>query len=150
MIYIASDHAAYELKNHIAEYLKESWIEYEDIGPHEYDEFDDYPDFIIPCAEKVAVNPEENLGIVMWGSGQWEAIAANKVSWIRCALYYWGSKDILSLSKTHNNANMLSLWGRFLERDKAIEAVKLWLDTKFQPEERHERRINKIHKYESK
>ncbi|MBN2111991.1 RpiB/LacA/LacB family sugar-phosphate isomerase [Candidatus Woesearchaeota archaeon] len=148
MIYLASDHAAFKLKESIKEFLKESKIEFEDIGPNEFDKEDDYPDFIIPCAEKVAQN-QENKGIIMGGSGQGEAIAANKVKGIRAAVYYGGSEDIITLSKTHNNANILSLGARFLSAEDAKKAVKLWLDAEFSNEERHLRRICKIRDYEN-
>lgn len=149
MIYIASDHAGFELKKEIVSFLKQSNIEYKDIGPHEYNELDDYPDFIIPAAKKVGENPNENRAIVLGGSGQGEAIAANKVKGIRAALYYGGPKEIVSLSKTHNNANVLSLGARFIDKKEAIEAIKLWLKTSFSKEARHSRRIDKIGKYET-
>jgi ribose 5-phosphate isomerase B len=143
MLYLASDHAGYELKKKIAEFLTREGIPFEDIGPNTYNESDDYPDFIIPAAKKVAENPE-NKGIILGGSGQGEAIAANKIKGIRAAVYYGGSKDIITLSREHNDANILSLGARFLKEDEAIEAIKLWLKTPFSKEERHKRRIEKI------
>lgn len=148
MIYLASDHAGFELKKHIAEFLKQEKINFIDVGPQQYDQFDDYPDFIIPAAEKVVENLNNNLGIIMGASGQGEAIAANKVKDIRAALYYGGGEQIIELSRVHNNANILSLGAKFLDKEKAIAAVKLWLKTKFLNEERHVRRIEKIKKYE--
>lgn len=109
---------------------------------------DDCPDFIIPCAEKVAEDLENNLGIILWGSGQGEAIAANKVKWIRAVIYYGWSKDILTLSKLHNNANILSLGGRFLSEAESLEAIHIWLEARYENEERHQRRIDKISIYE--
>jgi len=148
MIYLASDHAGYELKEIIINYLKSKNIKFEDIGPFEYDALDDYPDFIIPCAEKVASDLENNLWIVLWWSGQWEAIAANKVKWIRAVVYYWGPKDIIQLWKVHNNANILSLWARFIDKKDIPDIIDLWLSTKFENKERHVRRINKILDFE--
>lgn len=148
MIYLATDHAGFETKNAIVRYLRDSGIECEDIGPFEYDTLDDYPDFIIPCAEKVAEDLENNLGIILGGSGQGEAIAANKVEWIRAAIYYWWDKEILTLSKLHNNANILSLGGRFLTTKQALDAIDIWLETKYESEERHQRRIDKILAFE--
>ena len=148
MIYIATDHAGFETKNTIVKYLKDKWIDCTDIWPFEYDALDDYPDFIIPCALKVAEDLENNLGIILGGSGQGEAIAANKVEWIRAAIYYWWDKEILTLSKLHNNANILSLGGRFLSQDEALEAIDIWLEAKYEREERHQRRIDKISTYE--
>ena len=149
MIYLASDHAGFELKNNIIKFLKDNGIDCKDMWPYNYDALDDYPDFIIPCAEKVAENPE-NLWIVFWGSWQWEAIAANKVKNIRAALYYGWNLDIVKLSKVHNNANILSIWARFVNLEEAKKAIMLWLETNFLNEERHVRRINKIYDYENK
>lgn len=144
MIFLASDHAGFELKNAIIEFLKKEGLEYKDVGPHTYNESDDYPDFIIPASIEVAKNPDTDKGIVIGGSGQGEAIAANKVKGVRAALYYGGSKDIITLSRIHNNANVLSLGARFLTVEEAIEVTKLWLKTEFPGEERHKRRIQKI------
>ena len=149
MIYLASDHAGFDLKNEVKSFLKENNFEFEDLGPHQYDESDDYPDFIIPAAQKVAEKPGENLAVVIGGSGQGEAIAANKVKGVRAALYYGGPKEIISLSKTHNNANVLSLGARFVNSKEAVEAVRLWLETSFLMETKHARRIEKIRKYEN-
>lgn len=148
MIYIATDHAGFETKNAIVTYLQDKGIDCTDIWPFEYDALDDYPDFIIPCAEKVAEDLENNLGIILGGSGQGEAIAANKVSGIRAAIYYGGDTDILTLSKLHNNANILSLGGRFLTTEQALEAIDTWLAARYEHEERHQRRIDKISQYE--
>jgi ribose 5-phosphate isomerase B len=148
MIYLASDHAGFELKKAVKSFLKENVIDFEDIGPHEYHEPDDYPDFIIPAAQKVGEKPDDNLGIVIGGSGQGEAIAANKVRGVRAALYYGGPKEIISLSKTHNNANVLSLGARFISEVEAVGAIKLWLETRFSNDEKHARRIEKIGRYE--
>jgi ribose 5-phosphate isomerase B len=150
MIYLASDHAGFELKKQIGEFLKEMNLDFEDVGPHTYDAQDDYPDFIIPAAEKVAEKPMENKGIVLGGSGQGEALAANKVKGVRAALYYGGSTDIITLSRVHNNANILSLGARFLTMDEIKEVIKLWLATDFTEEERHARRLDKILDYEMK
>ena len=147
MIYLAADHAGYALKEHVKKFLEEKNLGYEDIGSHSYDEGDDYPDFIIAAAEKIATNPE-NRGIIFGGSGQGEAIAANKVPGIRAVVFYGGSDDIISLSRTHNDANVLSIGARFLEKEDAVKAVDLWLRTPFSGEERHERRIAKISAFE--
>lgn len=144
MIFLASDHAGFHLKSAIIKFLTTEGIPFQDIGPHQYDESDDYPDFIIPAAREVAKNPQTDKGIVIGGSGQGEAIAANKVKSVRAALYYGGSKDIITLSRIHNNANVLSLGARFLTEEEAIEVVKLWLKTDFPAEERHKRRLEKI------
>lgn len=147
MIYLASDHAGFELKNALCRHLAASGREVEDMGPNAYDPEDDYPDFILPAAEAVAANPG-SLGVVLGGSGQGEALAANKVMGVRAALYYGGPKDIVSLSRTHNLSNILSLGARFLSEAEAIEVLELWLRTPLDTEDRHLRRIGKVRAYE--
>jgi ribose 5-phosphate isomerase B len=149
MIFIASDHAGYDLKESLKELLEEMMLEYVDIGPHAYDELDDYPDYIYPAAKKVAEDPDKHKGIVIGGSGQGEAIVANKVKGIRAGLYHGGPEEIVSLTRTHNNANVLALGARFLTSDQAREAVRRWLGTSFPGEERHHRRIEKISQLEN-
>ena len=149
-IIIGSDHAGFELKGKIKKYLDGLGFEYEDVGPKSLDPSDDYPDYIILAAKKVAENLEGNKGIVIGGSGQGEAITANKVKGVRAAVYYGGSLDIVKLSRTHNDSNVLSLGARFLTHEEAIEAVKVWLETAFKNEERHKRRIEKIRAFENK
>jgi len=144
-IYIATDHAGFELKQTLVIYLKELGFEVEDFGAHEYNKGDDYPDFVVPVAEAVSKDPESR-GIVLGGSGQGEAIAANRFSGVRAAVYYGGNTQIIKLSREHNDANILSLGARFLNDTEAKTAVKSWLQTDFSGEERHQIRINKIDK----
>lgn len=142
-IIIATDHAGFELKDHVKIFLQQSGFEVEDEGAHSFDQNDDYPDFIIPAAKKVAKD-KHSKGIIFGASGQGEAIAANKVKGIRAALYYGKNLEIVKLSRTHNDANILSLGAKFLSKEEAIEAIKEWLSTDFSNEERHKRRIMKI------
>lgn len=143
MIYLAADHAGLELKETAKEYLIVQGMQVEDLGAFELNLQDDYPDFVIPAAEKVAEDPEQNRGIVFGASGQGEAIAANKVKGIRAAVYYGGNLDMVKLSRKDNNSNVLSLGARFLSKEEALEAVKVWLETSFEGG-RHELRIQKI------
>ena len=106
------------------------------------DPLDDYPDFIIPAAIKVA-NDDSARGIIMGGSGQGEAMAANRIKGIRAAVYYSGPIDIVKLSRTHNNANILSLGSRFIFKENAAEIVDMWLNEPFEGG-RHENRIKKL------
>ena len=146
-IYIASDHAGFHLKKQLIQYLKVKDFEVEDCGAFELDETDDYPDFIIPCAQKVA-GDSSSAGIVIGGSGQGEAMCANKVKGIRAAIYNGGdAKTVGRLAKEHNNANVLSLGARFISPDDAKKAVSAWLDAEFEGG-RHVRRVDKIAKYE--
>ncbi len=142
-IFIGTDHAGFELKQKLVPYLNELGYEAEDMGAHELNKEDDYSDFIAPVAEAVSKNTEAK-GIILGGSGQGEAIVANRVNGIRAAVYYGGSIDIVRLSREHNDANILSLGARFITEDEAREAVKLWLRTEFSGEERHVRRLKKI------
>jgi ribose 5-phosphate isomerase B len=148
-IILGSDHAGFELKEAVKKSLLESGFEVDDVGANAPNPEDDYPEFILKAAKKVAEDPD-NRGIVFGGSGQGEAIVANKVKGIRAALYYGRNSDIVKLSRTHNNANILSLGARFIEEKEAIEAVKLWLDTSFSKEERHRRRVKQIAQIEEK
>ena len=143
-IFLGADHAGYELKEEVKKHLLKLGMKVEDMGTHTFDAQDDYPDFIIPVAKKVAENPAHNKGIVFGSSGQGEAIVANRIKGIRAALWYGGNMEIVRLSRTHNNANILSLGARFLTEESAIEAVKIWLNTDFSNEIRHIRRIKKI------
>ncbi len=147
MIYIASDHAGFELKNKIIEHLKRTDQEVEDCGPFEFNGQDDYPDFVYPCAIKVSEHPG-SIGIVIGGSGQGEAIVANKVKKIRAAVYYGGHEDIVKFSRQHNNCNILSLGARFIAWEQAERAVDLFIETGFEAG-RHERRLGKINKLEN-
>ena len=142
-IILGTDHAGFELKEEIKKHLLNKDFEVEDMGADSLDPKDDYPDFIIPVAKKVAENPK-NKGIIFGASGQGEAMAANKIKGIRAALYHGNNPDILKLSRQHNDANILSLGAKFLDKKEAIKAVDIWLNTEFSNEERHKRRINKI------
>jgi len=143
-IILATDHAGFKLKEDIKKYLIEEGMEVEDMGTHTLNPKDDYPDFIIPAAKKVA--KDQSMGIIFGASGQGEAIAANKVKGIRAALYHGKNIDIVKLSRTHNNTNILSLGAKFLNKEEAIKAVETWINTDFSNEERHIRRIKKISK----
>lgn len=148
MIYLGADHAGFELKEEIKKYLMSSGFEVEDVGAYTLDPNDDYPDFVVQAAGKVSADPENSRGIILGGSGQGEAIAANKVKGVRAAVYYGGSLDIVKLSRQHNDANILSLGARFVKSDEAKEAIRIWLDTPFEGG-RHERRIKKIREFEA-
>jgi ribose 5-phosphate isomerase B len=142
-IFLASDHAGYELKGKLADFLMQAGHEVEDCGPSRLNPADDYPDYIVPCAKKVA-ETEGSMGIVVGMSGQGEAMAANRVRGARAALYYGGPQDIIKLSRQHNDANILSLGARFVSPEEAQQAVEAWLSTHFEHDERHQRRILKM------
>lgn len=142
-VYIASDHAGFELKEALNAFLSERNYQVEDLGPSTLDPNDDYPDYLMMLGRHVA-DDKTSFGIGIGGSGQGEAIAANRVKGARAAVYYGGPDEILTLSREHNNANILSLGARFLSADAAKAAVILWLTTPFSNDERHVRRIAKL------
>lgn len=142
-IHIATDHAGYDLKEHLKNFLHAQGHDVVDHGAFVFDANDDYPDFIIPCAHAVAQD-SESFGIVIGGSGQGEAICANKISGIRAGVYYGGDFELVRLMREHNNANILSLGARFITNDQAENAVIIFLETTFSGDERHVRRLEKL------
>jgi ribose 5-phosphate isomerase B len=164
-VYLATDHAGLEIKNKVLEYLRSLGFETEDCGPFEFNKDDDYPDLISKAARNVSENPE-SFGIVFGGSGQGEAIVANKFKNVRCALFYspatpveaidiTGNKssdlyEMLKLTRAHNNSNMLALGIRFLTQEQILKAVKIFLESPFPGDARHVRRIDKIKAIENK
>lgn len=147
VVYLATDHAGFELKEEIKEFLVKEGFEVKDFGAESFDPEDDYPDFISQAAEAVSKDPDSKA-IILGGSGQGEAIVANKYLNVRAAVYYGKTEQILKLTRQHNDSNILSLGARFLTAEEAIEAVKLFLETPFSEEPRHIRRIEKIKKIE--
>jgi ribose 5-phosphate isomerase B len=149
-IYIGTDHAGLAQKARIIEFLEESGFEVVDCGARDYDEGDDYPDFVIPVAREVSRNPQSVRGIVLGGSGQGEAIVANRFPHVRAVVFYGPAASLtssvsnLELTRQHNDANVLAIGSRFVTNDDALEAVRQWLDTPFSEGERHKRRIQKI------
>ena len=144
-IFIASDHAGFELKKFLVERLSLAGHDVRDLGAKSFDPEDDYPDFISLVAKEVSRDPSGSRGIVIGGSGQGEAICANKFYGVRAAVYYGGNTDIVRLSREHNDANVLSLGARFMSPVEGLNAVDLWLATPFSRDERHTRRIQKLY-----
>ena len=144
IIYLATDHAGFNLKEKIKQFLTELGYETQDFGAFSFESTDDYPDFVKLAAEAVAKDPENSRAIVLGGSGQGEAMVANRYKGVRAAVLDKYDADIIKLSREHNNANVLSLGARFLKEEEALSAVKLWLETPFTGEERHKRRIAKF------
>lgn len=153
MIYLASDHRGFELKANIKSWLDEEGREYVDCGALAYNAADDYPDFVAIAAEKVSQDPAGHRGIVLGGTGQGEAMVANRRKGVRAIVYYGGPVEIVRLGRLHNAANVLSLGaapgntiaeGAPMSDEDAKAAVMMFLNTEFIPEERHVRRIAKL------
>lgn len=158
-IYFAADHAGFEIKNQLLAFVRDELKhDVEDCGAFENDPADDYPDIIANAARKLSADSlagKDSRAIVAGGSGQGEAMVANRFKGVRCALYYGKAHreqtdmsghqlDMLASTRQHNNANALSLGLRFLSLDEAKEALKNWLAVSFSGEERHTRRIKRI------
>lgn len=145
IIYFASDHAGFALKNILLAYVRdELGYAVEDCGAFSYDEGDDFPDYVSLASQKVSKDPQNSKAIILGGSGQGEAMVANRYKGVRATVYYGGAPEIVTLSREHNNANILSLGARFIQEDEALRVVALWLNTPFSGEERHIRRIAKF------
>lgn len=141
-INLASDHAGFQLKEAVKTYLKKRGYTIEDHGAFHYDPEDDYPDFIFACAQAVS-KESAGRGIIFGGSGQGEAMAANRIKGIRAAVYYGGPGEIVLLSRRHNDSNILSLGARFLTETEALKAIDRWLETAFEGG-RHRRRVKAL------
>ena len=165
-VYLATDHAGFELKEKVKQWLKKEGYAVEDCGAYEFDKTDDYQDFVSKAAAAVSNDPQNSRAIILGGSGQAEAILANKFRGVRAALFYAqavpvGVADVtgrtsddpfemIRLTREHNNTNVLSLGARFLTVKDILKVVKLWLEESFPAHERHVRRLEKIRKIEDK
>lgn len=141
VIHLGADHAGFELKEYIKNYLKKKGHEVYDEGAHTLDKADDYPDYAKKVAQEVADNADTK-GILCCGSAQGMCIAANKVQGVR-AVAPANLKEA-QLTRTHNNANVLCLAGWSLSKKKAIKLIEAWLSSEFSNEARHVRRLKKI------
>jgi ribose 5-phosphate isomerase B len=158
-ISLAADHTGFEQLKDLKEYVESLGHECVNYGPASLNINDDYPDFIFKAAEAVA-KKECERGIILGGSGQGEAMAANRLKGVRCAVFYGPAVvgriidvngrvssspyEIVKLSREHNDSNMLSLAARFVAMVDMKQVVKLWLETPFTEQPRHVRRIDKI------
>ncbi|HYE22985.1 MAG TPA: RpiB/LacA/LacB family sugar-phosphate isomerase [Candidatus Paceibacterota bacterium] len=158
-LYIASDHTGLELKSLLVQELTAVGHSVHDLGANSYDANDDYPDYVTPCAERVAAEPDA-LGIIIGGSGHGEAMAANRVKGARAVSFYGPRQtldalesegttgtdgyDIVRIARMHNDANILSLGARFVRIEEAVLAVRAFVETPFSGEGRHIRRIGKF------
>jgi len=160
-IALASDHTGLEQIKELRDYLEDMGYECQDFGPATLKPDDDYPDYIFPAAKAVASGSCQRA-IIIGGSGQGEAMAANRIKGVRCAVFYGpavprkvvdvGGRishdpyEIVRLSRRHNDANALSLAARFVSMQDMKHVIKMWLETEFEGEARHARRIEKLDK----
>jgi ribose 5-phosphate isomerase B len=160
-IALSTDHAGLNQLKDLQDYLEDLGHDCRWFGPASLKPDDDYPDYIFPAAKAVA-SGECERGIIVGGSGQGEAMAANRVKGVRCAVFYGPAVakspvdiegdvshdpyEIIRLSRRHNDANMLSLAARFLSVNEMKQAAKLWLEADFSGDARHSRRIEKLDK----
>ncbi|MBI4089032.1 RpiB/LacA/LacB family sugar-phosphate isomerase [Candidatus Kaiserbacteria bacterium] len=158
-VFFAADHAGFALKNALIEHVRTRGYDVEDLGASSLDPDDDYPDFMTPLARRVAKEPD-TCGIIIGGSGQGEAMCANRVAGVRAAVFYGPMRvtaaldiegghsedgyDAVRLPRRHNDANVLAIGARFVSGDEADKAVRIFLDTPFSGAPRHARRLAKF------
>lgn len=154
-LYVAADHAGFPMKERMQKALAEYGFTIEDLGAHELDENDDYVEYSRRAAVRVAEDPTKRRALIFSGSGQAEAMTANRIKGVRAAVFYGEARtpqtdvegvtlDIIESSRAHNDANILSIGSRFVSYDEALRAVRRWLATPFSGAERHARRIKAI------
>jgi ribose 5-phosphate isomerase B len=152
-IYLGTDHAGFELKEKLKVFLGELGYAVEDKGPFSFDKEDDYPDFIFSVARAVSED-EGSFGVILGGSGQGEAMCANRIKGVRAGVYYGDLSsqidsdgktiDMITSLREHNNANIISIGARFLGEENVKSAIKKFIETPFPGDERHARRIKKL------
>jgi len=150
-VVFAADHGGFALKEELKPFVASLGHEVVDVGAHTLDMADDYPPIIQAGAREVAKDPKNTRGIVIGGSGQGEAFAANRIKGVRAVVYYGEPErkqkdadgkdlDMITSTRQHNDSNVLSLAGRFLTIEQAKDAVKRWLETPYDSSSRHEKR----------
>jgi ribose 5-phosphate isomerase B len=144
VLHIATDHAGFSLKEEVVTWLKESGYTVIDHGTHVFDAEDDFPDFIKKAAHAVSQNSAHAKAVIFGGSGQGEAMVANRFPHVRATVYYGGAPDIITLSREHNDANVLSIGARFVSLEETKHAIETWLATAFDGQPKRERRNQKI------
>ncbi|GAC1498515.1 MAG: ribose-5-phosphate isomerase [Candidatus Saccharimonadales bacterium] len=158
-IALSTDHAGFDSIEPLKDYINELGYDYQYFGPENLNIDDDYPDFIFPAARAVSSN-QCQAAIILGGSGQGEAMAANRIQGVRCTVFYSpaialspidaegrqsdDAYEILRLSRQHNHANVLSLSGRFLSIEEIKIAIRVWLETPYSDNQRHVRRVSKL------
>ena len=145
LIVLAADHAGFKLKESVKTFLIAEGYNILDVGAHEFVDGDDYPVYMTAAAMKVAEDLSgATKAVIFGGSGQGEAIVANRFPGVRAAVWYGGNEEVLEFSRKDNDSNVLSLGARFVDDKIACHVIELWLTTQFSGDVRHERRIKEI------
>lgn len=144
VFHVATDHAGFEHKEAVVAWLVGEGYTVVDHGARAYDAEDDFPDFISLAAAAVSAAPEDSLGLIFGGSGQGEAMVANRYANVRATVFYGGSPEIIELSRAHNDANMLSFGARFVSVEEIKVCITTWLNTAVLSDEKYQRRNKKI------
>jgi ribose 5-phosphate isomerase B len=144
IIHLATDHAGFAHKEEIKSWLISGGVDVVDHGASVFDEIDDFPDFIAKAASAVSVGGDSAFGIIFGGSGQGEAMVANRFPNVRATVYYGKCPEIITLSREHNDANILSIGSRFVSVDECKEVIAKWFSGKVLSDEKYRRRNQKI------
>lgn len=147
-IYLATDHAGFEFKNLVRDFLEREYKDtYEiiDYGAFTFDELDNYTDFIPKAAQMVSKNLDDRA-IIFGGSGQGEAMLANRYPNVRAVVYYGYDPKIVSTSREHNDSNVLSIGARFAKQNELEEIIRLWLQTNSSDNPKYQKRIDQAEK----
>lgn len=142
-IHLATDHAGFNHKEEVNEWLRGEGFDVIDHGAKSFEPSDDFPDYISLAAKAISKSPQDR-GIIFGGSGQGEAICANRFPYVRAVVYYGGEPEIPKLSREHNDSNVLSIGARFVSVEETKRAIWEWLMTDSVKEEKYHRRNRKI------
>jgi ribose 5-phosphate isomerase B len=148
LIYIGADHRGFDLKQILKSYIGTVGYEVVDMGADALDENDDYPQYAIKVAKEVSRDPSLGKGILICGSGVGVDVTANKFRNVRCSLCF--SVDHAMVSRNDDDVNVLSIPADFVDEDEAKRIVAVWLQTRYDPAEKHARRIKQIEELEEK
>lgn len=143
-LYLATDHAGFAHKEAVREWLKHEGCTVIDVGATVYDDHDDFPDYVSIAAKAVSAEPEAKAAIIFGGSGEGEAMMANRYKGVRATVYYGGDESIIKLSREHNDANVLSIGARFVSIDQTKKVIWDWLNTAKGTDVKYQRRNLKI------
>lgn len=143
IVYLGSDHAGFGFKGIAKEHLLKKGYEVVDFGAYEYNENDDYPDFLHPVAQALA-KKSRHRALIFGGSGMGESILLNRYRGVRCGVWHGGNEDIIANYREHDDINALAIASRFVDRGKLLIIIDIFLDTQFIAGEKYKRRLKKL------